>query len=131
MLQDSGVSAIVFHVKDLGRSKAFYQDVLGLTLRDGGVSEPGAEPHFLVAEAGSVLLMFFKGDVAPGQTPIVVFGVNSGIEDIVDQLARQGVEIVLPVSEAPGGLTSDFLDPDGHMLSLYQSVPAENNHGEG
>ena len=125
MLQESGVSAIVFYVKDLARTRAFYEGVLGLTIQESGEQNTGAEKHFYMAQAGPVLLLFFQGDAAPGRTPLIVFGVKEGIEDIVDGLARKGVEIVLPVSEAPGGLTADFLDPDGHLLSMYQRVPGE------
>jgi len=49
---------------------------------------------------------------------------KGGIDNLVEQLARKGVEIVVPVSEAPGGWTSDFLDPDGHVFSFYQSEKA-------
>ena len=94
-------------------------------MREGPGGKPGEDPHFLMAQSGPILLLFFTADVSPGQTPIVVFGVEDGIESIVEQLTGKGVEIVLPVSEAPGGLTADFLDPDGHVLSLYQSVPQE------
>jgi glyoxylase I family protein len=31
-----------------------------------------------------------------------------------------GVEIVTPVSEAPGGWSAELKDPDGHALALYQ-----------
>lgn len=43
-------------------------------------------------------------------------------ETLLAALAGKGVEIVVPpVSEAPdGGLTLDFLDPDGNLLSLHQ-----------
>jgi len=32
---------------------------------------------------------------------------------------QQGVTIVTPVSEAPGGWSADFLDPDGFGLGLW------------
>jgi len=44
---------------------------------------------------------------------------------VVEALAAQGVEIVVPVSPTPdGGLSADFLDPDGHVLSYYQAGDA-------
>jgi glyoxylase I family protein len=50
-----------------------------------------------------------------------VFGLaKGGIDAMVASLAAAGVEIVTPVSEAPGGWSSEFKDPDGHGLSLYQ-----------
>ena len=109
--------AIVFMVKDLARTLRFYTQTLGLTFEvddvDGG---------FLMAKLpGDVSFMFFAGDVSAGATPQVVFGLKQGgIDGVVADLARAGVEIVTPVSEAPGGWTADFKDVDGHMLSLYQ-----------
>ena len=45
--------------------------------------------------------------------------------EFAEALAAKGVEIVVPVSEAPdGGLTMDFLDPDRNALSLYQPAGA-------
>ena len=37
-------------------------------------------------------------------------------------LAASGVEIVTPVSEAPGGWSADFKDPDGHVVSFFQAA---------
>jgi len=39
---------------------------------------------------------------------------------MVSALAAAGVELVTAVTEAPGGWSVEFKDPDGHMLSLYQ-----------
>lgn len=114
------VSAIVFFVRDVDRTERFYRNVLGLDLERAA----GHDGPFLMAQAGEVSLVFLPAEEAPGRTPVVVFGLNGGIEEAVEALARHDVEIVAPVSEAPdGGLTADFLDPDGHVLSYYQ--PAE------
>jgi predicted enzyme related to lactoylglutathione lyase len=57
-----------------------------------------------------------------GNTPALVFDVTEGgIDDIVADLAAKGVTIVTPVSEAPGGWSADFLDPDGFGLGLWQA----------
>ena len=121
MLASSAISALVYFVKDLDRTEAFYRDVLGIATE----KTESHEGPFLMAQSGEVTLVFFQGDEAPGRSPVAVFGLEGGIEDIVDALVAQNVEIVIPVSEAPdGGLTSDFLDPDGHVLSLYQSAEA-------
>ena len=65
--------------------------------------------------------MFLPGDAPRGATPQVVFGLaKGGIDGMVAALAAAGVELVTPVSEAPGGWSVEFHDPDGHILSLYQ-----------
>jgi catechol 2,3-dioxygenase-like lactoylglutathione lyase family enzyme len=119
------VGAIVFYVKDIARSEAFYRDALGMqtTLRQDRYDADHPEEKMLIARAGDISLIFFERSEPIGRTPIVVFTLaHGGIENAVEKLAAKGVQIVLPVSEAPGGWTSDFRDPDGHYLSFYQST---------
>jgi predicted enzyme related to lactoylglutathione lyase len=117
MLNKPTVGAIVFYVKDLERTATFYEDILGLNIE----WLPGHDGPFVMAQAVNTRLIFFKGEEKPGKTPIVVFAVNEGIDNLVEDLAKKGVQIVLPVSDAPGGgWTSDFLDPDQYILSFYQ-----------
>jgi predicted enzyme related to lactoylglutathione lyase len=119
MLKNLKVEAAVFHVRDLERTAAFYRDVLGI---DVTIGEAHDGPY-ATGNAGGFWLVFFPRDEAPGKSPIIVFSLVDGIHETVEALAAQGVEIVAPVSEAPGGLTADFLDPDGYVLSFYQAVP--------
>ena len=49
-------------------------------------------------------------------------GPGALVEAAVASLAQAGVEIVTPVSEAPGGWSAEFKDPDGHLLALYQTA---------
>jgi predicted enzyme related to lactoylglutathione lyase len=117
MLRNPSVGAVVFFVRDQARSVGWYHDALGLEPR----LLQGHDQPFALATAGSIELVFIQRDEPAGRTPIVVFRLESGIYDVVAALAAKGVEIVMPVSETPdGGLSSDFLDPDGHILSVYQ-----------
>jgi predicted enzyme related to lactoylglutathione lyase len=104
-------------VRDLARTIAWYRDALGLEPR----TLDGHDGPFALAKAGAVELVFIPRHEPAGRTPIVVFGLESGIYEVVESLAARGVEIVMPVSETPdGGLSADFRDPDGHILSVYQ-----------
>ncbi len=115
------VSAVVFFVRDVDRTAAFYGDVLGLDM--DRVDGPDG-PLLTAATDGGPSLVFLLADEPPGRSPVVVFGLDGGIEEAVEALARHNVEIVAPVGPAPdGGRTADFLDPDGHVLSYHQ--PAE------
>lgn len=109
--------AIVFMVADLRRTHAFYAETLGLTFE---VTD--FENGYLQARVpGDVELVFLLGEAPRGATPQVVFGLaNGGIDAMVASLAARGVDVVTPVSEAPGGWSAEFKDPEGHMLSLYQ-----------
>jgi len=121
MLQDCKVGAIVFFVSQLERSLVFYRDTLGLPVQ----AVDGHDGPFGVAEVGGLTLVFIPRDVRAGDSPVVVFSLDGGIDDYAEALASRGVEIVVPVSEAPdGGLSLDFVDPDRNVLSLYQPADA-------
>ena len=112
-------ASIVFYVADIGRTEAFYRDTLGIDLN----RLEGAEPFWLSGKLDNGLeIIFFEMEGVRGNTPALIFDIaEGGIDDIVAALVEKGVTIVTPVSEAPGGWSADFLDPDGFGLGLYQS----------
>lgn len=112
-------ASIVYYVSDIERTEAFYNQTLSLNLQ----RMEGAEPFWLQGQLSNGLdLIFFEMEGERGNTPAIVFDVDEGgIDDIVAELAAAGVTIVTPVSEAPGGWSADFLDPDGFGLGLWQS----------
>ena len=121
MLNKSKVGAIVFFVTDLARSMSFYRETLGLPIN----TIEGHDGPFGMGDVGELTLVFIPRPAKAGDTPVVVFALDGGIDDYADALAARGVEIVVPVSEAPdGGLALDFVDPDRNMLSLYQPPDA-------
>lgn len=117
MISNCKVGAIVFFVSDLARSVDFYRDTLGLPLQ----VVDGHDGPFAVGDVGDLSLVFIPRPARAGESPVVVFSLDGGIDDHAEALAAKGVEIVVPVSESPdGGLSLDFLDPDGNVLSLHQ-----------
>ncbi|WP_053238240.1 VOC family protein [Sandaracinus amylolyticus] len=109
--------AIVFVVTDLARTHRFYSKTLGIPFE----VEDFENGYLQARLPGDVELVFLPGDAARGATPQVVFGLaRGGIDTMVASLAAAGVELVTPVSEAPGGWSAELKDPDGHILSLYQ-----------
>lgn len=112
-------ASIVYYVTDIARTEAFYTETLGIDL----TRMEGAEPFWLQGQLDRGLeLVFFEMEGVRGTTPALIFDIaDGGIDDIVEALVEKGVTIVTPVSEAPGGWSADFLDPDGFGLGLYQS----------
>jgi predicted enzyme related to lactoylglutathione lyase len=109
--------AIVFLVADLVRAHRFYSQTLGLAFE----VEDFAGGYLQARLPGDVELVFLPGEATPGPSPLVVFGLaHGGIDAIVHALAAAGVELVTPVTEAPGGWSAELKDPDGHRFSLYQ-----------
>ncbi len=117
MLSQCKVGAIVFFVSDLARAVAFYRDTLGLPIQ----ALDGHDGPWAMGEVGELTLVLIPRPARIGESPVVVFALDGGIDDYAEALAGKGVEIVVPVSESPdGGLSLDFLDPDGNALSLHQ-----------
>ena len=116
MLDRHGITGIVFFVRDLDRARDFWRDALGIETEIRGA---GRE-RWMYGEAGPTGVIFFESDES--RPPMPVFGLNDGgIETVVARLAERRVQIVTPVSHAPGGWTADFADPDGTHFSLYQT----------
>ncbi|WP_129790784.1 VOC family protein [Sphingosinicella sp. CPCC 101087] len=122
MFAKSRLGAVCYYVKDVDRTETFYRDVLGLAVQRMDDDGDG-HPWLTATTANGVELLFFTQESRPGNTPIVVFEVaEGGIDDMVSELADKGVTIVTPVSHAPGGWSAEFEDPEGHVLSMYQSA---------
>ncbi|HMS03396.1 MAG TPA: VOC family protein [Gemmatimonadaceae bacterium] len=125
MLRSPRIDNVFFWVADLDRTERFYADVVGLTVERQQPTDEGegSEGAWLIARIpGNLDLLFFEGEVRPGNSPILVFTLDDGgIDGVVDGLAAAGATIVTPVSHAPGGWSADFADPDGYVLSLYQT----------
>jgi glyoxylase I family protein len=112
-------ASLAYYVSDIARTEAFYRDVLGITLS----RMEGAEPFWLNGQIGAINVVFFEmPDAKVGSTPALIFDLaEGGIDDMVAELTKKGVTIVTPVSEAPGGWSADFTDPDGFGLGFYQA----------
>ncbi len=121
MIRNARIGNILYYVSDLDRTARFYGDILGLDVQrmpDDG----NGNPWLLACIPNNTDLLFFQGEVKPGNSPVIVFELaQGGIDDVVAGLAEAGVTIVTPVSHAPGGWSADCLDPDGYTLSFYQS----------
>jgi glyoxylase I family protein len=106
--------AVVFTVHNLERSRSFYADTLGLELTQN-------EGYLLGTLPGGTELLFFEGEAVRGTSPQIVFGLDEGgIDTAAEALANQGVQLLTPVTEAPGGWSVEFKDPDGHPLAFFQ-----------
>jgi predicted enzyme related to lactoylglutathione lyase len=113
-LKISGI-AVVFLVQSLERTRSFYAEALGLelALQEGylsGMLPSGTE------------LVFFEGEAIRGTSPQIVFGLDDGgIDTAAEALVACGVQVLTPVTEAPGGWSVEFKDPDGHPLAFFQA----------
>jgi predicted enzyme related to lactoylglutathione lyase len=113
-LKISGI-AVVFMVQSLERTRGFYAAALGIELAQ-------KEGYLLGALPGGTELVFFEGEAVRGTSPQIVFGLDEGgIDTAAEALLERGVQLLTPVSEAPGGWSLEFKDPDGHPLAFFQA----------
>ena len=106
--------AIIFMVQSLERTRKFYAEAVGLQLER-------KEEYLLATLPSGTELLFFEGEAVRGTSPQVVFGLDDGgIDTAAEALAAQGVQLLTPVTEAPGGWSVEFKDPDGHPLAFFQ-----------
>jgi glyoxylase I family protein len=107
--------AVIFMVQDLERTRKFYAEAVGLELEL-------KEQYLITTLPGGTELLFFEGEAVRGTSPQVVFGLDEGgIDTAAEALAAQGVQLLTPVSEAPGGWSLEFKDPDGHPIAFFQA----------
>ncbi|HEY0715646.1 MAG TPA: VOC family protein [Polyangia bacterium] len=107
--------AVVFMISNLERTRAFYGENLGLTLEL-------KEGYLLGTLANGTELVFFEGEAVRGTSPQIVFGLDEGgIDTAAEALAARGVQLLTPVTEAPGGWSVEFRDPDGHPIAFFQA----------
>jgi catechol 2,3-dioxygenase-like lactoylglutathione lyase family enzyme len=107
--------ALVFMVQSLDRTRRFYAEALGLELAE-------KEGYLTIILGGGTELVFFEGEAVRGTSPQIVFGLDEGgIDTAAEALATRGVQLLTPVSEAPGGWSVEFKDPDGHPLAFFQA----------
>jgi catechol 2,3-dioxygenase-like lactoylglutathione lyase family enzyme len=122
----------VLPAKDGDRARAFYRDTLGLTL----VSGPTDDPMMFQAAGGSALVITELPDRVPADFAVVSFLVE-GIEALVAELERRGVEFVAPDASTFRGVTGEiaghvidygavrstwFRDSEGNILALNEIV---------
>lgn len=102
MFRNRKLGTICYFVSDIGRTEAFYRDVLGLEVQNMG--DDGDGHDWLTAQtANGIELIFFQKESRPGNSPIIVFEIaEGGIDDVVAGLAAKGATIVTPVSHARG-----------------------------
>jgi catechol 2,3-dioxygenase-like lactoylglutathione lyase family enzyme len=124
----------VLPAKDGDRARAFYRNVLGLTL----VTGPADDPIVFSAGSGTTLLVTEMPDREPAGYATVSFLVT-GIERLVADLAAKGVEFVPPDSSSFQGVEGTVAngvidygpvksvwlrDSEGNLLALNEIVDA-------
>jgi catechol 2,3-dioxygenase-like lactoylglutathione lyase family enzyme len=122
----SNLDVVTFFVDDLVRTKAFYQDVFGL-------SPIFENENSVVFNLDNTSLNFLRRDAAPALVaPEKVAPTNVGpnlqftirvdsVDEACAELARRGVALNNGPIDRPWGVrTASFSDPDGYLWEIAE-----------
>jgi catechol 2,3-dioxygenase-like lactoylglutathione lyase family enzyme len=126
-----GMRHIALKVRDLGRAKRFYQDVLGMT----AVWEPDAKNAYLSSGCDNLALHEVTDSFAQAaeerQLDHLGFLVESidRVRQLEQEFVRQGVTLVHPFKIHRDGSASFYCaDPDGIVIQmLYEPTLSSQN----
>jgi catechol 2,3-dioxygenase-like lactoylglutathione lyase family enzyme len=126
-----GMRHIALKVRDLGRAKRFYQDVLGMT----AVWEPDATNAYLSSGCDNLALHevtdSFARSAEERQLDHLGFLVESidRVRQLEQEFVRQGVTLVHPFKIHRDGSASFYCaDPDGIVIQmLYEPTLSSQN----
>jgi catechol 2,3-dioxygenase-like lactoylglutathione lyase family enzyme len=116
-------SRILLRPADLGRSRRFYRDVLGLAVyREFG---PPEDPGMVFFLGSGLLEVAGRADGPPGRSVMIWLQVRD-VHAEHERLAAAGVRILREPAAEPWGLTEMWIeDPDGLRIVLVE-VPADH-----
>jgi catechol 2,3-dioxygenase-like lactoylglutathione lyase family enzyme len=115
-------------VSDVGRSLAFYRDVLGFTV---GSTVPDQAPYvFAIVEAGPVRVFLNAPEPAIAEYPALggrpIGGTLTLFFDVTDvrgayESLKDRVKVVMPLEKKWYGVTEfAFEDPDGYLITFAE-----------
>jgi catechol 2,3-dioxygenase-like lactoylglutathione lyase family enzyme len=115
-------------VSDVGRSVAFYRDVLGFTV---GATVPDASPYvFAIVQSGPVEVFLNAPEPAIAEYPAFkdrpIGGTLTLFIEVVDiarahESLKDRVKIVMPLEHKWYGVTEfAFEDPDGYLITFAE-----------
>jgi catechol 2,3-dioxygenase-like lactoylglutathione lyase family enzyme len=118
MLAGSSLVYIFAYVRDLRRSRRFYEDKLRLRVveEDSESVKYSAGGLMIALNEAARYGVQLSGD--PDDTSLIVFHVDN-VDNGVQELTRTGVEFGETLRYEIGA-TASFYDPDGHCLTLYE-----------
>ena len=130
-MQIRGSDFVMYLVKDMAQSLAFYRNTLGMmvegeyTMEEGGVwVELPASPTTLALfqpsrELRSEYLPDKPENGPPAGGAVIALAVEN-VDAAVDELQKQGVQVVFHTQESPVCYFAMIRDPDGNGIVLHQ-----------
>ncbi len=122
-------NTIIF-VKDIGKSKKFYSEILGMKIIDDYGTIVFFENRLVLHSAISILRTVFSklkisGLKKQGRKNILIYFETDGLEEFYEKTASK-VKIIHGIEkQAWGQKVFRFYDPDGHMIEFGEPFRIE------
>jgi catechol 2,3-dioxygenase-like lactoylglutathione lyase family enzyme len=127
MSKVTGIGGIFFACKNVEATRAWYRDVLGLTLNDHGGADFLHEASVKAHEDGARTIWAPFESAEYFQPGTGQFMINLMVDDLAGMIARiqaAGVELVGAPETYPYGKFAWVLDPDDRKLELWEPIPS-------
>jgi len=118
-----GLHAVTIHIRDIGKARAFYRDVLGL--KELKFDEKASRAVFALPGTSTILSMHIQGPGEQGRDPGTVSGVVFSHPDpaaACAEIKRRGGSVTLEPTlvETPGAkfVRAAIADPDGNEFLI-------------
>jgi predicted enzyme related to lactoylglutathione lyase len=108
------IDFIEFAVRDIAKTKAFFQELFGWNFEDYG-------PEYTCFLGGGISGGFFLSEkVETGGALIVIYAAQ--LEVMKQKVEAVGGTIVKDIFSFPGGRRFHFTDPSGHVLAIWSDA---------
>jgi predicted enzyme related to lactoylglutathione lyase len=116
-----GPDFISLQVRNFSDSRAFYTELLGLT-----VDERFDTPDFVLFDTNTIPFAIAEAKVDLDEAPRPGWGVAlwidcENVNELSAKLEANGVTIVTPAFDGPFGRTVVFADPDGYQITANEN----------
>jgi lactoylglutathione lyase len=113
------VGNVILAVKDLDKSIKFYNEVLGLPIKQQRRAwvDLGAKGALLSLHPASLTATHFGTSIENG---VAIGFIVGDVKSAVEELRTRGVKIYRDVVDREAGKNAIILDPDDYMISLFE-----------
>ena len=115
------VGNVILAVKDLAKSVSFYNEIIGLPIKQQRKSWVD------LGSKGALISLHPASESSPHSGTSIENGITIGflvgdIKSSIDELKSKGVKIHREIEEKDAGKNAVILDPDDYMISLFEPI---------
>jgi predicted enzyme related to lactoylglutathione lyase len=125
----TGIGGVFFRSKDPTATNAWYKEHLGVPVGEDGNTSFSWRDDEQPQRRGMTVWAPFAADTDyfgnPSQQCMINYCVEN-LDALLEELQREGVEIVRQREESEYGKFAWIVDPDGNRVELWEPPPSDN-----